>query len=320
MKAPTATVLNVQRMSTEDGPGIRTTVFFKGCTLACSWCHNPESIESASRIVFNGERCIACGDASKTCPTGALTEDDAGVRIDVARCQICGACVDECPTEALEKLGETWSLDDLAAEVAKDRAYFARSGGGVTASGGEPAVQGPFVAAFLRHCQAEGLHTVLDTCGMCSWDTLEPLAQHSDMVLYDLKLVDSEAHARHAGAGNERVLDNLLSLGRALGEEQQLWIRTPLVPGVTATADNVREVGEFLSQHLDGRVARWELCAFNNLCQHKYDRLGLTWAFEGKPLMTRDQLDRLEEAARLAGPGNTRIQVTGAARLGACRA
>ena len=312
---PSGTVLNIQRMSTEDGPGIRTTVFLKGCTLACTWCHNPESIEARSRVVWNGERCIGCGDAVKVCPSGALRDTGEGMAVDPAMCELCGACVAECPTEALEMLGRPWALDELVAEVVKDRAYFERSGGGVTVSGGEPAAQGRFVEFFLSRCQAAGLHTVLDTCGQCNTGTLLRLAARSHMVLFDLKLIDPLEHERHTGKGNRRILDNLLAVaddlaGRADGS---LWIRTPLVPGVTATADNVRGIGEFIAR-LEP-LARWELCAFNNLCLHKYDRLGRGWVFEGVPLMSRDQLDRLGEVARLCGVAPERVAVTGATRL-----
>jgi len=312
---PTGTVLNIQRMSTEDGPGIRTTVFLKGCTLACTWCHNPESIATRPRVVWNGERCIGCGSGEEVCPSGALKDTGQGIFADPAVCERCGACVDECPSEALEMLGRPWALDDLVTEVAKDRAYFERSGGGVTLSGGEPAAQARFAEFFLSRCQTEGLHTVLDTCGQCNHGTLMRLVARSDTVLFDLKLIDPRLHERHAGKDNRRVLDNLRAVAEELAErgDGELWIRTPLIPGVTASADNVRGIGEVLSQL--PALDRWELCAFNNLCQHKYDRLGQPWAFEGEPLMQRDQLDRLGEVARLSGVAPRRIAVTGASRL-----
>jgi pyruvate formate lyase activating enzyme len=314
--AAAGTVLNIQRMSTEDGPGIRTTVFFKGCSLACSWCHNPESIEARPRVVWNGERCIGCRDALAVCPSGALSDTGDGIRVDPAQCRRCGACVEECPSGALERLGERWSLDDLVAEVAKDRAWFDRSGGGVTASGGEPAAQAGFVAPFLRRCHERGLHTVLDTCGMAATERLREVVEAADMVLYDLKIADDDGHRQHTGQSNERVLDNLVALADLLGPgRRELWLRTPLIPDVTATADNRRALAEFVARHLPGAVARWELCAFNNLCEHKYERLGQPWAFAGQPLLRREQLDRLAEVVRLGGVDPDIVHVTGAARL-----
>ena len=308
----TATVLNIQRMSTEDGPGIRTTVFLKGCTLTCSWCHNPESIASRPELVWNGGACIGCRSCLDVCATGALEAGDDGIAPDRDRCEVCGACAEECPSNALELLGRTWTLDDLVAEVVKDRPYFVRSGGGVTVSGGEPGVQASFVSEFLRRCREEGLHTVLDTCGVCSTDALLGMAEHADLVLYDLKLADAEAHEAHAGRHNREVLDNLRALAEAGAD---LWIRTPLIPGITATADNVRAVGQLVVRHAAQNVERWELCAFNNLCEHKYTRLGLAWSLAGVELLTRDQLDRLGEVARLSGVDPTQVHVTGAARL-----
>ncbi len=310
------TVLNIQRMSTEDGPGIRTTVFFKGCTLACTWCHNPESIDARPRVVWNGERCIGCHDALAVCPTGALADTGDGIRVDPDRCERCGTCVEECPSGALEVLGRAWTVHALAAEVAKDRAWFERSGGGVTASGGEPAVQAPFVAAFLRACRDQGLHTVLDTCGEAASDRVRDLVEAADMVLYDLKIADDMQHRLHTGRGNAVVLDNLRAVRDLLGPGgRELWLRTPLIPDVTATADNLRALGGFVARELPDRVARWELCAFNNLCEHKYTRLGQDWSFAGRPLLTRDQLDRLAEVVRLSGVDPDIVHVTGAARL-----
>ncbi len=312
-----ATVLNIQRMSTEDGPGIRTTVFFKGCTLACDWCHNPESIDGRPELVWHGERCIGCGACEEECADLAISRGTAGVEIDREACERCGSCADECPAVALELLGQRWSLADLVREVEKDRPYFNRSGGGVTASGGEPAVQSAFVARFLAECRAEGLHTVLDTCGMGTAEGLLDMARQADLVLYDLKLLDTGAHERHTGHGNRRVLDNLEALAQDLQRAEraaELWIRTPLIPGATATDDNVAGIGGWLTERLGDRVARWELCAFNNLCQHKYERMDRAWPYADQPLLSQVELDRLEGIAREAGPSGAEIQVTGMAR------
>ena len=159
-----ATLFEIQRLSTEDGPGIRTTVFFKGCSLACAWCHNPESISAAPQLHWIASRCIGCGTCTEACPEQAVALTPDGLIIDRERCTTCGRCAAECPSTAMEIIGAVWSLDDLVREVLKDRAYFADAGG-VTAGGGEPGLQAPFLAAFLEALKAEGIHTAVDTCG-----------------------------------------------------------------------------------------------------------------------------------------------------------
>ena len=299
-------------MSTEDGPGIRTTVFFKGCPFSCTWCHNPESIAARPRVLWQPVRCMDCGLCLAVCPTGALSRGEQGIEVDMARCQRCGACVEECPTTALELVGTPWELGPLVDEVVKDRAYFQRSGGGVTVSGGEPGLQAPFVGAFLARCRALGVHTALDTCGHLEQGTLLRLARQADLVLYDLKLMDPAAHRQHTGHDNQRVLDNLRALV-SLPEPPEIWIRTPLVPGITATAPNLAAIGAFLAR-VAPAVSRWELCAFNNLCRDKYLRLGAPWVLAHLESMTRAALDRCGAVARRSGFPAGRVVVTGAAR------
>ncbi|MCU0845679.1 MAG: glycyl-radical enzyme activating protein [Spirochaetes bacterium] len=316
--APTATVLNIQRMSTEDGPGIRTTVFFKGCGLSCSWCHNPESISLKPQVQWIENRCIGCRSCVAACPEGALVFGAAGVVIDRERCAGCGACADACPSTAMELLGRKWALEDLVREVEKDRAYFEQSGGGVTASGGDPTVQAPFVAEFLRECTLRGLHTALDTCGYSSRQALETILPHADMVLFDLKILDSAEHRRRTGAPNERILENILFVCdymKASGRPSSLWIRTPLIPGATATPENIAAIGAFIAQNLESAIERWELCSFNNLCRDKYRRLGIDWEFRDTALLSRDDLDGLAAVARRALSNPSIVQWTGAPRV-----
>ncbi len=308
MGVPTGRVLNIQRMSTEDGPGIRTTVFLKGCPLRCMWCHNPESLSPRPEVVVHTERCMDCGACRDVCPHGC----------DPAKCEACGRCAEACPTGAREVLGIDWEVEALVREVAKDRAYFGTSGGGVTVSGGEPTMQAPFARAFLSRCRDEGLHGALDTCGACGEDVLRGLAGEARLVLYDVKEIDPERHRSFTGIDNDRILRNLDALARwadGRADPPALWIRTPLVPGATATDENVRGIGRFLADHLGARLARWELCAFNNLCREQYGRLGRVWDFAREPLMRRGDLDRLLAAARESGVDPDSVSVTGAARV-----
>jgi pyruvate formate lyase activating enzyme len=317
--ANTALILHLQRLSTEDGPGIRTTIFFKGCPLHCWWCHNPESISTHPQVQWVETRCIGCETCLEVCPNSALTRLENGeIYVNRDKCRGCGACAEACPSTALELLGEQVTLDGLLPELLKDRAYFAASGGGVTASGGEPTLQASFVARLFASLQAEGVHTALDTCGACSLAVLECILPHTDLVLYDLKLMDDVQHRRFTGQGNQRILDNLVAIDKIILQNHlstRLWIRTPLIPGITDQAANLEAIGAFLHNGLEGRVDRWELCAFNNLCQDKYRRLGLAWAFGDTPLMPQSELNRCEAAAKASPFDPECIAVTGAAKV-----
>jgi pyruvate formate lyase activating enzyme len=317
--ANTALILHLQRLSTEDGPGIRTTIFFKGCPLHCCWCHNPESISPHPQVQWIETRCIGCETCLEVCPNSALTRLENGeIYIDRDKCRGCGVCAKACPSTALELLGEQVTLDELLAELLKDRAYFTASGGGVTASGGEPTLQASFVARLFERLQAEGVHTALDTSGACSLAALESILPHTDLVLYDLKLMDDVQHRQATGQGIQRILNNLDAIADLIRKNDlhtRLWIRTPLIPGITDDTANLEAIGSYLSQNLDGWVERWELCAFNNLCRDKYCRLGLAWDFEDTPLMAQSELDCCEAAAKASPFGPERISVTGAAKV-----
>lgn len=311
-------MLEIQRMSTEDGPGIRTTVFFKGCTMKCLWCHNPESISPKPQLQWVGSKCIGCRTCLETCPNQALTMTPDGLVINRELCRGCGACADECPTTALELMGRSWLVDDLVAEVDKDRSYFEKSGGGITASGGEAALQVDFVSAFLAGCRDRGLSTALDTCGQYPRTFLERLLPHTDLILFDIKEIDPERHRAYTGLDNRTILDNLLYLRdwmKSHPRPGQLWIRTPIIPGATARTENIRGIGRFIGAHLKNTVTRWELCSFNNLCRDKYLRLGLDWILKSCELMTEDEMERLTQVARESGPDPETIHWTGMTRL-----
>ena len=310
-------ILHLQRLSTEDGPGLRTSVFFKGCPLRCEWCHNPESLSPKPQAQWIETRCIACGTCLETCPNGGLSKVGEGIARDRERCLGCGMCAEACPANAMELLGSRVSVDDVLAEVIKDRVYFEQSGGGVTASGGEPALQAEFVAELLRRLKEAGIRTALDTCGVCPPGSLERLLPHTDLVLFDLKEIEPGRHREFTGQSNRRILENLLLVRDAIaarGREATLWIRTPLIPGATATRENVAGLGAFIARHVDGLVERWELCAFNNLCRDKYRRLGMEWRFADTPLMTRESLRGWEECAKESGVRQDIVVVTGAPR------
>jgi pyruvate formate lyase activating enzyme len=262
-------------------------------------------------------RCIGCQTCVKTCPNGCLTMSAAGLVIDRVRCEACGKCAEACPSGALEALGITVTVAELLTELSKDRAYYEKSGGGVTLSGGEPTFQPEFAEALLHGLKQLGIATALDTCGLCSQLTLDRLLPYTDLILFDLKLFAPDLHRQFTGISNEQILDNLQHIRELIRRQAhpiQLWIRTPLIPGATALDENLNAIGQHLAGQLDGAVARWELCAFNNLCRDQYTRLGVEWAYAKTPLMTRLELAHCEQVARSSGFHPELILATGATR------
>lgn len=311
-------ILHLQRLSTEDGPGLRTTVFYKGCPLHCQWCHNPESISPRAQVQWLAARCIGCQSCIETCSQHALTLTEEGILRDRSLCSVCGSCVEACPTGAMEMLGKTVEPAGLVRELCKDRAYYEKYGGGVTLSGGEPTLQPRLTHELLAALKSAGLHTALDTCALCSPAVLADLYPLADLFLVDLKLIDPAEHKAWTGAPLEPILANLNWLAEQMRRdrgEKKLWIRTPLIPGATFTGANLGAISAYLAAHLDDVVERWEMCAFNNLCRDKYARLGMEWTFQTTPLMTRAELDQASAWANNGGFDPQRTFVTGAAKL-----
>lgn len=310
-------ILEIQRMSTEDGPGIRSTLFLKGCTLKCKWCHNPESIAIEPEIQWLHPGCIGCGYCLLACPNEALIHTNNRVSINRERCKGCGKCANACPSGSIDILGKRVTSHSIVKELIKDRAYFEKSGGGVTISGGEVTMQSDFSLEILKGLKAEGIETAIDTCGFCSWDNLAKLLPYSDLVLYDLKEIDSNKHKIFTDAPNETILENLIKLvnyKKTNSSPKHIWIRTPIIPDATDTVDNIKGIAEFLLKDLPLLPDRWELCAFNNLCNDKYERLGLTWEYKNKALLAEDYLIKLVNTAKDAGIPDSVISWSGTSR------
>lgn len=312
------TILNLQRLSTEDGPGLRTTVFFKGCPLNCAWCHNPESISSAIEIHWLENRCIGCNTCLDVCLIHALTRTEHGLEIDRKNCDSCGICSTACPANALEMLGKSIEINSLLSELEKDRSYYEKSGGGITLSGGEPTQQPSFALHLAQQLHNKGYHVALDTCGLVSRAILEKLLPNIDLVLYDIKLMDSSEHLRWTGQDNHIIFENLLWLKHWKDQHSgfpELWIRTPLIPGATDSDTNLVMIANYLKNELLESIQRWEICTFNNLCRDKYRRLDKTWAFEAIDTYGADQLDSILKIILATGFPGDKIQITGTTRV-----
>jgi pyruvate formate lyase activating enzyme len=262
-------------------------------------------------------RCIGCKICVDTCPNGCLTMIGSDLVIDRQHCEACGVCVEACPSGARELLGRTMSVEGLLAELLKDRAFYEKSDGGVTLSGGEPTYQADFTEALLRSLKEQGISTALDTCGLTSPRIFDRLLPYTDLILFDLKLLDPGMHRKFTHVTNQQILENLAHIRKTIQQHPQrieLWIRTPLIPGATDTEENLSAIGHYLAEQMEGTVSRWELCAFNNLCRDQYTRLGLEWEYASTPLMTPTDLQYCEEIAKAAFIRPELVLATGATR------
>ncbi len=260
-------IFNIQRYSIHDGPGIRTTVFLKGCPLSCFWCQNPESQEMKAEILIDRSKCASCGQCVTACPSKAnlLTRD--GVKIIRDKCIGCGKCVEICPNQARKLTGEYITVEEVIEEVLRDNIFYENSGGGVTLSGGEPLMQHDFALQLLRRCKEEGLHTALDTCGYIPWETMQTLLEYTDLVLYDIKCLDAKKHLKATGKTNELIIKN----AKKLAGLKEIWVRIPLVPGFNDSEKEVMEIASFVKKEID--PLKIELHCYNRLGEGKYARL-----------------------------------------------
>lgn len=288
-------ILDIQRMSTEDGPGLRTTAFFKGCNLSCRWCHNPESISGLPAVLWHRNKCIGCLSCVKVCKKGAIKNGENGIIIDNMRCVSCFACAEECPGAALIVKGTYYSVEQLFSELIKDREYFENAGGGVTVSGGEALLQRDFVLALLKKLKDAGINTAVDTAGYMDYSTLQEAASYTDLFLYDLKIADTAKHKEYTGVPNALILDNLKKLVK---DAKEIWIRTPIIPGATDSEENIADIARFIESLDANIITRWELCAFNNLCISKYEMLGAEWEYRNSPLIEKTKIDCLADIAK----------------------
>ena len=264
------TIFDIKKYAIHDGPGIRSTVFFKGCPLACRWCHNPEGINVASQRIYRRERCIGCGECIRICPHEAMIQTAEGIVWNSAKCDLCQTCADHCPAEAIEFVGRKVAVDEVMREIVKDIAFYDESGGGITLSGGEPLMQPDFLLELLDACAETDLHRTVDTTGYAASELLLQVAQKTDLFLYDLKLMDDARHRDFTGVSNERILNNLKLLAQ-MGARIQ--VRVPIIPGINSDFENIDRTAEFVSD-LTG-VEQIAILPFHNSARGKYGRLGM---------------------------------------------
>jgi len=281
----TGIIFDIKRYAIHDGPGIRTTVFMKGCPLACQWCHNPEGIEPQPIVAYNKHHCIRCGECVAGCPEQALGLAPQGVVPSGSPCALCYTCSEICPAEARQKVGRSLTAPELLAEIRKDTPFFDTSGGGVTLSGGEPLMQAEFLIELLQLCGDENIHRAVDTSGYAPRDALMAMAEHSDLILYDLKLMDSDKHEKFAGVPNQLILDNLRHLA---SRRIDLIIRLPLIPGINDDVPNLDLTGTFL-KHLPGAI-KVQVLPYHGFQRTKYIRFGMRYHSTDIPPPTRQML------------------------------
>ncbi len=240
----TGKIFDIKKYAIHDGPGIRTTVFFKGCPLSCWWCHNPESLSMATQRLYRPERCIGCNECLAACSNGAIEELEGQPHWTAAACRYCRTCATACPAEAVEFIGKTMTVDEVIAEITKDTLFYDQSSGGVTISGGEPLMQPSFLMQLLDACGKLALHRTLDTSGHVDTRTLLEAATRVDLFLYDLKHMDPEKHYRYTGVANDTILTNLKQLSR---QGARIIIRLPVIPGINADEENIDRTGSFVA-------------------------------------------------------------------------
>ena len=295
----TGTIFNIQRFSVDDGPGIRTTVFFKGCPLSCVWCHNPESHETRRELFFYPQKCIGCGACAAVCPNGCHILTDAQTdfhTFDRSACVRCGKCAEACCTKAIDIAGREATVEDILKEVRSDSIFYEESGGGMTVSGGEPLSQAAFVLELCTAAKAEGIHVAMETCGWASWETVEPFLSCVDLFLYDYK-AEKEDHKRLTGVDNDRILENLEKLS---ARGAHIILRCPIVPDCNDTDAHFEAIAA-LAKRLDG-IEGVHLEPYHPLGISKSEQLGKTPAYNNRAFLDRGTLTgRAEYIASVSG-------------------
>jgi pyruvate formate lyase activating enzyme len=282
-------VFDIQRFSVHDGPGIRTTIFLKGCPLKCLWCHNPESQRMQPVLSFEREICIMCGECVKECSRNAQSIVDGTRVIQRELCEACGSCVNTCNTNSLVLKGQTMTVNEVFREVLRDELLYRKSNGGITISGGEPLMQPAFTYRILERSKEHNLHTAIETCGHTQWNIFKRILEVTDLVIYDVKLMDPIQHKKFVGVGNELILKNLK---KVIKKEKEVLVRIPLIPDINDSDDNLRKTAEFLRSL---GIDRAEFIPYHEFAGPKYELLGMDYVLRVLKPYTPEQLEQKKQ-------------------------
>lgn len=296
-------VFDIKKFSIHDGPGIRTTVFLKGCPLACAWCHNPEGQLPAPQLLLRPKRCIVCGSCEELCPEGAISRTESGYTTDTDICKLCGTCTEVCPAEARELVGRRMSIRQVMEEIQKDQLFYDESGGGVTFSGGEPLMQPHFLLALLEMCGELDIHRAVDTSGLVDEDLLLEVARETDLFLYDLKHIDTAKHRVYTGVSNAIILKNLIKL---VASDTPVTIRFPLVGGVNDDDENVHATASMVRSL--PKPCQVSLLPYHKHAQDKHWRFGMSYRLSKGGAVAEE---RLEEISRVFSSYGLQVRIGG---------
>lgn len=288
---PESLIFDIKRYAINDGPGIRVVIFFKGCNLHCAWCHNPESISAKVEKMYAPAKCIKCGSCVEACSKNAIKLTPDGIITDPDLCKTCGKCAEVCPTKAIEMSGKVMSVAEIIGIIEKERIFFDQSGGGVTFSGGEPLVHSKILMELLHECRKRKIHTAIDTAGHTSVETILEVAKHTDLFLYDLKMMETSMHRKWTLLGNENIIQNL----KAIAETgSNIIIRIPLIGGINDTDENIELTAKFISE-LAGEKKLVHLLPYHSIAENKYMKLGKSGDFEKLKAPDKETLNRVIE-------------------------
>lgn len=297
-----ALIFNIQKFSVHDGPGIRTTIFFKGCPLTCQWCHNPESQSYQKEILIDTDRCSQCGQCQGHCSQQAIQRINGKVLYDKSKCSYCEECMDYCYNNAREIAGRGYTVPELMLEIQQDKAFYEQSGGGVTLSGGEVMTQIDFVEELVRACKEQGISVVIDTCGYAPRENFQRIMEYVDLFLYDIKTIEPKEHRHYMGKDNVLILDNLKFLSQ---EGANIQLRLPLIEGINATNEHIQMIINFIS---DLTIPSISLLPYHHMGKDKYKKIQMEYPIEN---FSRPSEERLQEIQTMFIQKNYQVKIGG---------